>query len=84
MKATLSGRVSVHGEPATSAVVELHNATGDVVTQSQVDERGSYLFHVSEGTWAVRAWDRYGHRGWAQTTLKENEEKRLDLDLEEG
>ena len=41
----LTGRITVHGDkPATTAVVEVHNSTGDVVDQVQVDADGRYTF----------------------------------------
>jgi hypothetical protein len=79
---TLSGVVTVDGAPATGAVVELHNASGDVVTQVIVDASGSYKFHLSEGEWSVRSWDSLGHRGAGRATLTASEDTSLDLALE--
>lgn len=81
MKETISGRVTVGGDPAKDAVVELHNATGDIVTQSQVDQDGRYRFNVSPGTWSLRSWDPRGHRGRAEVTLAEGDDKGVDLEL---
>jgi hypothetical protein len=83
MATTISGRITAHGDAATSATVELHNETGDVVTQSQVDQEGRYMFHVKEGKWSINAWDAYGHTGKADTTLSEGDNGNLDLDLHE-
>jgi hypothetical protein len=83
MATTISGKITVHGDAATSATVELHNETGDVVTQSQVDQEGRYMFHVKEGRWAINAWDAYGHTGRSDTTLSEGDNGNLDLELEE-
>jgi hypothetical protein len=80
----LSGRVTVHGDkPATTATVELHNSVGDVVDQVQVDQDGRYIYHVSAGAWSISVWDAYGHRGNAEVSLSEGDEKTLDVDLEE-
>jgi Protein of unknown function (DUF1416) len=83
MGTTISGKVSAHGEAATSATVELHNETGDVVTQSQVDQEGRYMFHVKEGKWTINAWDAYGHTGRADATLADGDDGNLDLELGE-
>lgn len=80
---TVSGRVLVHGEPAKIATVELHNAGGDVVDQIQVDEEGRYTYHVSPGEWSLQVWDAYGHRGAAQVRVEADDDKVLDIDLEE-
>jgi hypothetical protein len=77
----VSGKVLVHDAPAAGATVELHNATGDVVTQIMVDDDGAYAFHVSEGSWSLNAWDAHGHRGSAPVTLGEGEEKNVDVVL---
>lgn len=80
----LTGRVTVHGDhPATSAVVEVHNSAGDVVDQVQVDSDGRYTYHLSAGTWALNVWDAHGHRGKAEVSLADGEEKNFDIDLEE-
>ena len=79
---TLSGRVTLPGgEPAATAVVELHNATGDVVDQVQVDDEGVYRYHLSSSTWKLRAWDAHGHGARAEATVEEGEDKRLDIEL---
>ncbi len=82
---TLSGRVTVHGgeKAAATATVELHNATGDIVDQVQVDGEGRYLFHLSPGDWSLNLWDAYGHRGHAQASVADDDEKNLDIDLAE-
>lgn len=80
---SLSGRILVHGEPAKNATVELHNASGDVVDQIQVDDDGKYTYHLSPGEWSLNVWDAYGHRGAAQVTLGEDDDKVVDIDLEE-
>ena len=81
MRSKVSGKVLVHEAPAPGATVELHNATGDVVTQIMVDDDGRYTFHVSEGTWSLNAWDAHGHRGSVPVTLAEGEEKTVDVVL---
>jgi hypothetical protein len=79
---TLSGRVTLpDNQPARTAVVELHNATGDVVDQVQVDDNGVYRYHVSAADWRVRAWDAHGHAARAETTVAEGEDKKLDIEL---
>ena len=79
---TLSGRVTLPGnEPARNAVVELHNATGDVVDQVQVDDDGVYRYHVSAADWRLRAWDAQGHAARAEASVAEGEDKRLDIEL---
>lgn len=65
----LTGRVSAHGEPALSAVVEVHNSSGDVVDQVQVDADGRYTYNLSEGTWVLNVWDAHGHRGRTEVSL---------------
>jgi hypothetical protein len=81
---TLSGRITVHGaKPTTSAVVELHNPTGDVVDQEQVDEGGRYRFNVSPGAWAVRVWDAHGHRGQGRVVVEADQDADLSVELSE-
>ena len=84
MSTTISGRVSVQGETSLDATVELHNSTGDIVTQSQVDEEGRYIFHLAPGRWAVNGYDTKGHRGRGDFELEDGDHKVLDLDLTEG
>jgi hypothetical protein len=80
----LMGRITVHGDkPATSAVVELHNPTGDVVDQVQVDADGRYAYHLAAGEWSLNIWDAHGHRGEGQVTLADGDEKTFDVDLKE-
>lgn len=80
----LTGRVTVHGDhPATSAVVEVHNSAGDVVDQVQVDSEGRYTYHLAAGDWSLNVWDAHGHRGKAEVSLADGEEKNFDIDLEE-
>ena len=81
---TLYGRVTVHGsKPARGAVVELHNSQGDIVDQIAVDDEGRYTYHLSPASWKLRVWDAHGHTGAAEVDLSEDEDKQLDLDLEE-
>ncbi|MFP5298862.1 MAG: carboxypeptidase-like regulatory domain-containing protein [Actinomycetota bacterium] len=80
----LTGTVTVHGDtPARTATVELHNASGDVVDQVMVDGDGRYAYHLAPGTWHLNVWDAHGHRGKAEVTLAEGENKELNIDLEE-
>lgn len=84
MTVKLTGRVTVHGDkPATTAVVELHNATGDTVDQVQVDDAGRYTYHLAAGDWTLNVWDRYGHRGQGAVTLTEGDDATYDVDLAE-
>ena len=79
----VSGRITVHGDkPAAHATVELHNAAGDHISQVVVDEDGTYRFHLAAGTWRLNVYDPHGHRGGAEFTLQDDDEK-LDLDLGE-
>ena len=79
----LTGQVTVNGnEPATSAVVEIHNSQGDVVDQVQVDAEGRYTYHLTPGQWTLNVWDSQGHRGKCSVTLGDDD-KTCDLDLEE-
>ncbi len=78
----LTGRVTAHGEPASTAVVELHNSQGDVVDQVQVDDAARYTYHLSEGTWTLNVWDAYGHRGKSVVQLG-SEDQTTDVDLSE-
>jgi Carboxypeptidase regulatory-like domain len=79
----LSGTVSVQGGgPARAAVVELHNSSGDVVDQVQVDDTGRFTYHLSPGTWHLRVWDSSGHRGEKDVTLSPDEDGVVDLDLD--
>ncbi|MDQ3783578.1 MAG: carboxypeptidase-like regulatory domain-containing protein [Actinomycetota bacterium] len=80
----LTGTITVHGrEPAESAVVEVLNASGDVLDQVQVDHGGRYRYHLGAGMWTLRVWDAQGHRGRAEVQLGE-EDKVFDLDLDDG
>lgn len=78
----VSGSVKVHGTPAKHATVELHNATGDHISQVVVDDDGFYRFHLKPGTWRLNAYDAHGHRGQAEFSLEDDDEK-VDLDLKE-
>lgn len=81
--AKLSGRVTVHGgDPARLATVEVHNATGDHVTQVVVDDEGNYQFHLVAGTWHLNIYDAHGHRARAEVALGEDDQ-RVDVDLDE-
>ncbi len=82
---TLSGRVSVRGasKPATTATVELLNPSGDIIDQVRVDDQGAFTYHLVPGHWSLNAWDAGGHRGRAEVTLREGEDKVVDLHLEE-
>jgi hypothetical protein len=77
------GSVTVHGgDVARNATVELHNVSGDHITQTVVDDSGSYRFHLAPGKWRLKAYDPHGHRGSAEVELG-TEDKRVDLDLDE-
>ena len=84
MRSKVSGTVLVEDRPASGATVELHNSSGDVVTQIMVDDDGRFAFHVSAGSWSLNAWDAHGHRGSAPVTLAEGESKDLQLVLQGG
>ena len=81
MRSKVSGKVLVHDKPAPGATVELHNSSGDIVTQVMVGDDGRFAFHVAEGTWSLNAWDAHGHRGSSPVTLADGEEKELTLGL---
>ena len=79
----LSGRITVHGDKAAKgATVELHNATGDVIDQIQVDDDGRYTYHLKAGSWRMNVWDAHGHRGTAEVELTDDD-RTVDLDLHE-
>ena len=81
---TLRGRITAHGEPARSAVVELHNSHGDVLDQVQVDDQGAYIYHLVPGSWKLNVWDAHGHRGSAAVSIEEGDEDTvLDVGLDE-
>lgn len=51
----LQGRITLDGtDPATGAVVEIHNGQGDILDQVQVDSEGRYRYHLSEGAWVLK------------------------------
>ena len=82
MATRISGKVTGDGgTPVHDAVVELYNATDDVVTQVTVDEQGRYRFHVAEGLWCLRVWDPHGHRGQGQANVSSGEDRHLDVRL---
>ncbi|MEA2508125.1 MAG: hypothetical protein QOG21_207 [Actinomycetota bacterium] len=79
----LTGRVTLNGlSPAPNAVVELHNSSGDVLDQMQVDGSGIYAFHLIAGSWSLRAWDHQGRRALAEVQLGDRDTV-LDIDLTE-
>ncbi len=78
----LTGRVTAHGDPAASAVVEVHNSNGDVVDQVQVDADGRYTYHLSEGSWSLNVWDAHGHRGRSEVELGADDAS-VDVELSE-
>lgn len=79
----VSGRITVHGDkPAKLATVELHNSTGDHISQVVVEDDGSYAFHLARGTWNLNVYDPHGHRGKKAFELGDDDET-VDLDLEE-
>jgi hypothetical protein len=81
----LLGRVTLHGgeKVAETAVVELHNSGGDVIDQVAVDADGRFTYHLAEGTWTLNIWDAHGHRGKVDVALAADEEKTIEVDLEE-
>ena len=82
---TLRGNVTAHGEPAVSAVVELHNSQGDVLDQVQVDAQGAYIYHLVAGQWKLNVWDAHGHRGTAEVAIEEGDEDTVvDVALDES
>ena len=82
---TLRGTVTAHGEPAVSAVVELHNSQGDVLDQVQVDGQGAYIYHLVAGQWKLNVWDAHGHRGTADVAIEEGDEDTVvDVALDES
>jgi hypothetical protein len=82
---TLRGNITAHGEPAVSAVVELHNSQGDVLDQVQVDAHGAYIYHLVAGHWKLNVWDAHGHRGTADVTIEEGDEDTVvDVALDES
>jgi hypothetical protein len=78
----LTGQVTVHDQPATTAVVEIHNSEGNVVDQVQVDGEGRYTYHLSAGRWTLRVWDAFGHRGSGEVAMGDDDVA-LDVALEE-
>lgn len=69
----LTGAVLLaESEPATTAVVELHNVRGDIVDQSVVDDHGRFTFHVSSAAWSVVGWDPQGHRWRGHASVTED------------
>jgi hypothetical protein len=71
------------GAPATDAVVELRNSSGDVVDQVMVDDHGRYVYHLRGGKWVLRAWDARGGRARQMVELVSGEDKTMDLELRE-
>ena len=82
MATTISGKVTApEGSPVPDAVVELHNASDDVLTQIQVDEEGRYRFHVTEGLWQLKAWDPHGRRGEGKASVSNGEDRNLNVSI---
>jgi hypothetical protein len=80
--AELSGTVSSEGStPAPDAVVEILNASGDIVDQVMVDDQGRFTYHLSAGNWSLRAWDPHGRRAAAEVSLSPGEHKVARLHL---
>lgn len=80
----LRGRITLHGaDPARTATVELHNATGDVVDQVVVDDDGRFTYHLAPGTWTLNIWDAHGHRGRETVGLEEGDDKVVEIELKE-
>ena len=82
---TLRGQITANGEPAVSAVVELHNSQGDVLDQVQVDDQGAYIYHLVPGSWALNVWDAHGHRGTAKVEIDEGDDDTIvDVQITEA
>lgn len=80
MSLKLTGRVTSKGAPVPMAVVELHNSSGDVVDQVQVDAAGAFTYHLSPGRWRLQAWDNQGGRASAELTLG-GEDAHVELEI---
>lgn len=78
--ANVSGRITVGDAPARRATVELHNSTGDHISQVVVDDDGGYRFHLAPGRWRLNVYDAEGHRGKREFELGSDDE-RIDIDL---
>ena len=77
----VDGVVKVDGNVTSDAVVELHNPTGDVLTQVQVDGNGRFIFYLRPGKWSLNAWDSRGHTGAAEVTLDDEAGMSAQIDL---
>ena len=80
--AQITGRVLYQGEPAKICSVELHNQSDDIVDTVLGEDEGRYTFNLSPGTWTLRAWDVYGHRGEVTVELRAGADREVDIELE--
>jgi hypothetical protein len=80
--AHVSGRVLSEGDPVKIGTVELHNRTDDIIDAVLVDADGRYSFHLSPGSWKLRAWDVNGKRGEVTVELKSGADAAVDITLE--
>jgi hypothetical protein len=83
MSLKLAGRVTLDGLPEPSAVVEIHNATDDIIDQVQVDSNGSFTYHLAAGRWTLVAWDAHGNRGRAVVMLEDTDQT-VEVSLSPG
>ena len=81
--ATLTGRVTVDGNPTPTAVVEVHNSQGDVVDQVQANDDGQYKYHLSPGDWTLNCWDAQGNRARHAVKLGDDDVS-FDIELTPG
>jgi hypothetical protein len=82
MSTTLSGTVTQPtGEPADTATVELHNASGDTLDQIVCDSQGRFRYHLSPGEWRLFVWDAKGGRAELSVTLQKDEETAVEIDM---
>jgi hypothetical protein len=77
----LSGTVKrPTGEPASTATVELHNSSGDVLDQVICDVQGRFRYHLVPGQWSLFVWDPAGGRAEVEVQLKEDAAVSIDLE----
>jgi hypothetical protein len=82
MSTTLSGTVTLPtGEPADTATVEVHNASGDTLDQIVCDGKGRFRYHLSPGEWRLFVWDAKGGRAELSVTLQKDEETAVEIEM---